>query len=221
MIARIDQTVAALRVGGIRAGRGFPQGMQAVLEEPVVAVSVDHTDRQETVLKVRICAAAALGGRACEDLAQTVARLLHSENAHCEVGSCRFDGETGLFGVEVLAVWQEFVADPVKIDEKLLPYVTDFSAVQTRQVAKVADEETGVISIVNEAEGWTVTVKERLPLGETAAVDQTEPFTLTVHRENGVETYASCYWISIALEETNCGLRRTRIAKSLAERVVE
>lgn len=220
VISRIESTVAALRAGGVHADRGFPQGMQTGLTEPVVAVSVEHSDRQESVLKARICGPAAQGGRVCEDLAQTVAQLLRGENAHCEVGSCRFDGDTGLFTVEVLAAWQVFLADPVKIDGKVLAYVTELSAVQTRQVAQAADEETGVVTIVNEADGWTLSVTEWLPLGENAAVDQNEPFTLTVHRENCVETYASCYWTSITLEETNSGLIRKRVAKSWEERVV-
>lgn len=221
VITRVRDTVAALQAGGLRAGRGYPQGWQPVPDSPVVAVSVDHADGQETALKVWVLGPAAQGGSVCENLAQAAARILRAQNARCTVGACRFDKETGLFAVEILAVWQEYLPCAVKVGQEQLSCVTDLSAVQTRQVTQVTDEETGETTFVSQLAGWVVTIRELLPAGEVPAVEETDEFTLTVTRENGVEVYSQCQWHSITLEETDGGVIRQRIAKTEEERVVK
>lgn len=221
VITRIQDAVVALRAGGLRADWGYPQGWQATPESAVVAVSVAHSDPQETALKVWVLGPAAQGGRTCEDLAQTAAQILRAQNARCTVGECHFDEETGLFMVQILAVWQESLPCSIRIGQTLLANVTDFSAVQNRQVTRVTDEETGEITLVGEMVSWTVTIRERLPVGEIAAVEAADGFTLTVTGENGVETYPQCYWQSITLEQSADGLIRQRVAKSWEERVVQ
>lgn len=220
-MAKIHDAITALRAGGVRADWGHPQGIQMVPDSPIAAVSVAHSNQQETALQVWILGSAGQGGRVCEEVAQNAAGILRGLNACCEVGACQFDGETGLLTVEILAAWQVFLESQVAVDQVSLPYATDFSAVQTRQVTRAVDEETGEVTYTSDAVGWTLTIRELLPMGETAAVDGANAFTLTVSRENGVETYPQCYWSSVTLQETNSGLLRERTAKSWEERVIE
>jgi hypothetical protein len=109
----------------------------------------------------------------------------------------------------------------VQIDNAILAYATEFSAVQTRQVQQVTDPQTGEKSVVNEEVIWTVAIQELLPFREIMVVDHKESFTLRVKHENCTEIYPECYWLSITLEETDGGLIRKRIARSWTERVIE
>lgn len=218
---RLNHTVAALQAAGIRADRGYPGSLVQVPETPIVAVTVERSSQKETVLAVTIYGPARQGGRVCEELAQEVADALRSLAARCEVGSCRFEEESGLFRLQILAAWKQNLHNQVRIDGQVLVFANEFSAVQTRQVEKVTDEETGQESVVNEEVIWTVAVQELLPFSQAMEVDHKEAFTLSVVHENCVETYPGCYWLSITLEETDGGLIRKRIARSWTERIVE
>ena len=218
---RVRYTLEALQSAGIRAQRGFPgDGMQAI-GEPVVAVTVEASDQKQIQLAVTVYGPGHLGGRVCEELAQTVAEVLRQKRGRCQVGACRFDGETGLFSVKVAAVWMESLHNTVQIDEATLTYATAFSAVQTRQVQQQTDPETGETSVVNEEVIWTVAIEELLPFREVMVVDHKGAFTLRVKHENCTEIYPQCYWLSITLEEGNGGLIRKRIARSWTERIIE
>jgi hypothetical protein len=137
------------------------------------------------------------------------------------VGECSFDSESGLFCVEVTAVWLESLHNTVPIDNATLAYATEFSAVQTRQVQQVTDSQTGQKQVVNEEVIWTVAIEELLPFREVMVVDHKGSFTLRVMHDNCTEIYPECYWLSITLEEGDGGLIRKRIARSWTERVIE
>ena len=109
----------------------------------------------------------------------------------------------------------------VQIDNEMLDYATEFSAVQTRQVQQVTNGETGEISMVSEEMVWTVAIQELLPFWEEIEADQKAAFTLRVEHENCTEVYPRCYWLSITLEEGDGGVIRKRIARSWTERVIE
>lgn len=221
MISQVNAVVAALRAAGIRADRGNGQALQPTIQSAVAAVSVAHADEQEQKLKVCILAPAEQGGRVCEELAQTTASLLRQQNASCTVGPCQFDGEMGLFVVEILAAWQLFLESQVFVDQQKLPYVTELSAAQTRQMEAFTNGETGESTVVRKAKGWEVTIQELLPVGATAAVEPMEAFTLKVMRKGWVETYPDCYWSSILLQDTQTGILRRRTAVSWSERTVQ
>ena len=220
-MTRVGYTVEALQAAGIRAQRGHPSDMAHALSGPVAAVTVEHSDQKQIRLAVTVYGPACQGGRVCEELAQTVADVLRAKRGRCQVGSCSFDGESGLFVVKVTAVWLESLHNTVQIDNATLAYATDFSAVQTRQVQQVTDPETGEKSVVNEEVIWTVAIQEMLPFREVMEVDHKEAFTLRVMHENCTEIYPGCYWLSITLEEGDGGLIRKRIARSWTERVIE
>lgn len=221
VITRINDVTAALQAGGLRADRGYPAQCQSMPSSPVVTVTVAYSNEKETALQVCVLGPMTLGGRVCEDLAQTAAQLLRETDACCRVGGCRFDEEMRLFAVDIVAVWQEYLTDRVMIGDEALEYVTDISTEHTRQVAQVTDEETGLTVLMNETVGWTVTVWELLPFDTEIGEDAQEAFTLKIIRESGTETYPQCYWTSITLEKSDNGRLRKRVAQSWSERVTE
>lgn len=216
----MNWTFEVLQTLGIPAERGYPAAKLQMPEETVAAVTVERSTPKEAVLAIHILGPAGQGGRVCEDAAQSVATALLEKMASCQVGPCQFDSTTGIFSVKVLAHWTEFLEDSVFVGADLVSCATEFSAVQTRQVQQVEDEETGQVSIVNRDVIWTIALQEQLPLREVPAVDTKEAFALTVVHENCKEVYPQCYWLSITLEENDKGLLRKRIARSWTERVV-
>ncbi len=218
---QVENAVLALKNAGIRAERGFPGELSPAILEPVVAVTVEHSDQKKIRLAATVYGPGHLGGRVCEELAQTVADVLREKRGICQVRECGFDPESGLFSVKVMALWMQSLHNTVQIDNATLAYATDFSAVQTRQVQQVADPETGEKQVVNEDVIWTVAIQELLPFREVMVVDHKESFTLRVKHENCTEIYPECYWLSITLEEGDGGLVRKRIARSWTERVIE
>lgn len=208
----------ALQAVGIPVQRGYPAAKLPPLSQPEAAITIQQSDLKRTELAVWICGPIAA---ACEDTAQTAADALRQQRAFCQVEACQFDGKSGLFSVKIQAVWQESLTNQLKLDKNVMVYATEFSAVQTRQVQQVKDEETGQTQVVNEEVVWTIAVQEQLPFREVIEVEGKESFTLTVTHENYVEIYPECYWLSITLEENGAGLLRKRIARSWTERIVE
>lgn len=208
----------ALQAVGIPVQRGYPAAKLPPLSQPEAAITIQQSDLKRTELAVWICGPIAA---ACEDTAQTAADALRQQRAFCQVEACQFDGKCGLFSVKIQAVWQESLTNQLKLDKNVMVYATEFSAVQTRQVQQVKDEETGQTQVVNEEVVWTIAVQEQLPFREVIEVEGKESFTLTVTHENYVEIYPECYWLSITLEENGAGLLRKRIARSWTERIVE
>lgn len=218
---RLNHTVTALQNAGFRADCGYPGKLVQVPDSPIITVTIERSSQKEIVLAVTIYGPPELGGQICEELAQEVAATLRGLAARCEVGICQFEDASGLFRLKVLATWKKNLHNRVRIDGQSLVYANEFSAVQTRQVEKVVDEETGQEQVINEEVIWTVAVQELLPFSQAMEVDHKEAFTLSVVHENCVETYPECYWLSITLEETDGGLIRKRIARSWTERIVE
>ena len=214
----LTMAINALKAVGIPVKRGYPDGKLPPLSQPEAAVTIEQSDLQRTELAVWICGPIAA---ACEDVAQIAADALRKQRAFCQVEACQFDGKSGLFSVKIQAVWQEKLINQLKLNQNVIVYATEFSAVQTRQVQQIKDEETGQMHVVNEEVVWTIAVQEQLPFREVIEVEGKESFTLTVTHENYVEIYPNCYWLSITLEENGAGLLRKRIARSWTERIVE
>ncbi len=221
VIRYVDNALNALRAAGIRAERGFPAAQAPALQDAMVAVTVEASDQKQIVLAATVYGPAAQGGQVCEELAQQAAQVLREKRARCQVDSCRFDGESGLFSVKITANWLKTVHNYIQVDNVALAFVTDFSAVQTRQVQQVTDPETGEKSVVNEEVIWTVAIQELLPFSAGMDVDHKESFTLRVWHDTFREFYPECYWLSITLEEVDGGLMRKRIARSWTERIIE
>lgn len=219
-MGRMEYAISALQEAGIRADRGYPGKMVIDPESPIVTVTVEASSQREIVLAATVYGPAEQGGQICEELAQTTAEVLRSKKARCEVEACRYDPDVGMYSLRILATWKNFSHNVVRINGAALVYVTDFSAVQTRQVEPVVDEVTGQVNVINEEVIWTVAVQELLPFSEVMEVDPMDAFTLSVVHDNCTETYPECYWLSITLEEADGGLIRKRIARSWVERTV-
>ena len=215
---RIYMTVQTLRAAGIMAMRGYPKGKLPAFEGIAASVTLGGSDQRQTRLEVNVFGH---DGQLCETAAQQVAQVLRDQAACCSVGSCTFDGPSELFAVKVAAVWREGLHDQVQVDGTALPYATDISAVQTRQVKQEKDTQTGAVEVVNEETVWTVAIQEWLPFGQTPEVDQTGAFDLKILRQNATEVYPDCCWLSITLEEGDGGVIRKRIARTWAQRVIE
>lgn len=221
VIDRLDYVISALSNHNIRADRGYPVQLQPLPETPIAAVTVVRASQRETVVAVDIFTTAQQGGRVCEERAQYAAKVLRNSDGRCEVGACAFDEKIGLFTARVLSTWKEYLVNQVRIDGKTLVRVTDFSAVQTRQVEQVEDEKTGEKSVVNEEVIWTVAIQELLPFDEVILVEEKSAFTLELIHNTFTEIFPECYWLSITIEEGDGGLIRKRIARSWTERIVE
>ena len=210
---RINTAVNALKAAGISAVRGYPEGMIPDLKSAMAAVTVASSDLRSTELAVTIFSPK---GVDCEQYAQQAARVLRSQGFVCKVGACDFDGVSQLFSVKVTALWKESLHNKVLINDQILSYATDFSAVQTRQVQPANDG-----GVAQGEKVWTLAVQEWLPFTEPVTADQQGAFTLRVMHENCTEIYANCYWLSITLEEGDGGLVRKRIARTWMERVIQ
>ena len=217
----LDLVISQLDEAGIPAQRGYPNTMVQIPEQPVAAITVEGSTMKQVQFGVWIFGPGCLGGTICEDAAQRAAEVLRKKRFGCSVGPCRFDGKIDMFSVKILTEWKVPLVDSVQVNEKLLGFTTAFSAVQTRQVEQVTDEETGKVSVVNEEVIWTIAIQELLPFREAVEVERKDAFTLTVTHENCTEIYPQCYWLSITLEETEEGILRKRIARSWTERIVE
>lgn len=214
----MKMAINALKAAGIPVQRGYPDGKLPSLRQPEAAITIERSDTKQTELAVWIFSPIAV---TCEDTAQIAADALRKQRAFCQVEKCQYDGRSNLFSVKIQAVWQEKLINQLKLNQNVIVYATEFSAVQTRQVQQLKDEETGQTQVVNEEVVWTIAVQEQLPFREVIEVEGKGAFTLTVTHENYVEIYPNCYWLSITLEENGAGLLRKRIARSWTERIVE
>ncbi len=214
---RLTTAINALSAEGIVTERGYPDRNIRVPNLPAAAITVERADGRETVLAVWICGPMAA---ACEDTAQVAAKALRQKLAFCQVEACRFDEKSGLFSVKIQALWKENLVNTIRLNQDVLAYATEFSAVQTRQVQQVTEEETGEVQAVNEEVIWTIALQEQLPFEEARSVENETPFALTVYRQTHMEIYPDCHWLSITLEENGAGLLCKRIARSWSERVV-
>lgn len=215
---RLTAAIRALANAGIPTERGYPNRRIRVSNQTVAAVTVERTDSKETVLAVWICGSVAA---ACEDVAETAAHVLRQEMAFCQVEDCRFDHQSGLFSVKILALWKECLASTISCNGKQLTYATLFSAERTCQIRRMTDEATGENRVEKEEAFWTLTVQEQLPLGVATEAGEQNAFALTVAHGGYEETFPACHWISVILEENDAGFLRRRTARSWAERIVK
>lgn len=215
---RITQAVDALNGAGLRAQRGYPNGVMPNLTGPVAAVNVGMISAEQTKLLVQVYAAK--DGITCEDSAQIASEALADIGALCTVENCRWDSRAGVFFCPVTAIWQEHADCTVMIGSKTLPYATGVTAKKHISRVQVTDPETGNTTEECRNLGWSVTIEEMLPADYMPASDAQSDFTVFIFRPAGTERYEKCQWIQILLENVPGGLRRTRIARTWEARAV-
>lgn len=230
MVEKIKQVVDTLCTGEIRAKRGYPEDQYFHPEHPVAAVYLESVHGQSVTVAAQIFAEKAAD---CEDCADTALGLLASLQGTCQVESCKFDRQMGLFSLRVLIRWDpETESEPepepepevslpyaLQLDQKEMPYVTAFSAVFTGELYQSTSED-GETSIGYNAKVWTLTVEELLPPETAPEEDDGETFTISVIRQGGTESYPQCRWDTVRRTETASGVRQVRIAKTWEERSV-
>ncbi|MBE6977678.1 MAG: hypothetical protein E7438_03445 [Ruminococcaceae bacterium] len=210
-----------LEMIGIQAGEGYPGGRMPDIREPYVALSLKEYDENGLTVAADVYVPVSLGGTACEKTAVEVADAMTGLMAQCSVGQIRYDAQTGLFAVGVLVTWARMTFSLVRVNEEQVDYVVDFSAVRKQVRLPYVTEDGMQTEVTVGGIQWTVTLVDELPRDEMAKNDVTGVFTLTVEREGGTETYPDCVWTQVTLEDRKNSIRRTRVAETNRERIVE
>lgn len=215
----LADVMTAVRNSGLRVQRAYPGTKIPAISEPVAAVrrqGADLQDNSETVV-VTILSPGELGAQVCEDAALAAGRVLAELGAICTVAECGFDGQTGLFSVNVTArlVEEEEVQEEpeeprveVTLGTAQLRCVVDFTAWRT-----VDDEVTALSDAL-----WNFQLEEFFPTGTQEEAAPTEPFSLKMTLGSVTERYSECVWIYEKRVAEGSGIRqiRTGIAGSKA-----
>lgn len=218
--SRITQVIHALQVAGFWTARGNVCEPMPEPSGPVAAVYPKTLTAQESVVAVEVFTTAAQGGIVCEDAAMDVLELLTAQGAVCKMGSCSFNGRTGLFSVTVTAQFAETLPFDVLIDEQRLPYVTKIEISRRTELSRVTIGTTGVTTTVATDHGWQITLTEHLPADTPPEKQGEDPFSLSVQHPGGVEQYAQCCWEMESITRTPESMRRVRSARTWAEKIV-
>lgn len=204
---RITQVVDALQAAGFRADRGFPGKKIPDITTPAVAVNLGEQNRERVMLLVNVYCSGDLGGVYCEDQSLAVAATLKSIGGNCSVGSCAFQSKSGLFCVEIKAVWSNVPPVRVLVEGTELPYVTAVTAQQSW--GEVYGDDGTTVSIQR---GWSVFVEEMLPPGSFLMEKEEIPFDILLCHDGGSEEYSGCYWDLVTSKVTTDGVYRKREA---------
>ena len=103
----VGDAIVHLHAAGIRAKRGYPGSRMPQLTGAVAAVNVYKEEPGRTTLIAEVCAPMSMGVYACEDLAAKVAKAWNNAGAACSYGNHKFDGQSGIYYLTVLGVWED------------------------------------------------------------------------------------------------------------------
>ena len=195
----LENAVQALRTAGFDTERGFfGAGIQRITG-PVCAVNLQSAAlfSGSCTVTVRVLSPAELGAEDCEDAALQAAQALRGDASACHVGRCSFDGRTGLFSVEITAV---FLTD--------LPSVT-LGTTAMKYVRSFTSWRTGENDGVNwSAEPWEFQIEEYIPLGCEEQEFPEENFTVSYTRDGKTEGYLESSWTYRKRQQDAGGLRQ-------------
>jgi hypothetical protein len=208
--------IEALRGADIRADEAYPGRRIPTLTGAVAAVRLGKVDRsvRRTAVQVVIMSPSADGGSACERTALRAVEALQNMGGSCVKDVCRFDEMANVFYSEIEAAffgspeesgWSAGPGYAVKINAQPMEHTVSFAA------ERKTDNE--VTAIANAR--WEFTLEELLPPGTGEPPDPAEPFTVTVMRSSGQESFTECTLISVKREETIRGV--TQIRKGTAK----
>ena len=207
----VSEGISKLTTGGIRAAEAYPGKRIPALTGAVAAVRLGKVDRsvRMTHLEVVVMSPAASGGSACESTALKAVEILQEMGGTCVKTVCKFDEmadvfyiniDVEFFGTALPDSWSAGPGYAVKIGAQAMNYVTSFLA------QRETDKE--VTAIANAK--WRFTMEELLPPGTSEPSDPAEPFTITVTRSGGEETFSNCTWTSVKREQTIRGVSQIR-----------
>ena len=209
--------IEALAAADIRADEAYPGRRIPALTGPVAAVRLGKLDRsvRTTAVEVVVMSPASGGGMLCENTALRAVEMLQAVGGTCVKDVCKFDEmadvfyiniEAEFFGTAMEGKWSPGPGYAISIGNQPMKYVVSFAAQRatSNEVTELANAQ------------WTFTMEELLPPGTGEPADPQEPFTLSVVRELGDETFTGCRFTSQHREDTIRGV--TQIRKGTAEK---
>lgn len=207
----VGNVISALQKAKLRADEAYPGGRIPALTGPVAAVRLGKVDRsvRTTAVQVIIISPADQGGAVCEATALRAIEALEGMDGTCLKGLCQFDDMADVFHTEITAEffgvamenkWSPGPGYAVRIGDQKMDWVTGFS------IRRQTDEE--ITSISNAV--WEFTMEELLGPGSVDPPDPSEPFTLTITRDNSDETFTGCTWTSVKRTDTLRGISQIR-----------
>lgn len=207
----VSEVISKLTAGGIRAAEAYPGKRIPALTGAVAAVRLGKVDRsvRMTHLEVVVMSPAASGGSTCETTALEAVEILQDMGGTCVKAVCKFDEmadvfyiniDVEFFGTALPDSWSAGPGYAVKIGAQAMNYVTSFQAQR--------ETDKDVTAIANAK--WKFTMEELLPPGTSEPSDPAEPFTITVTRSAGEETFSNCTWTSVKREQTIRGVSQIR-----------
>ena len=207
----VSEVISKLTAGGIRAAEAYPGKRIPALTGAVAAVRLGKVDRsvRMTHLEVVVMSPAASGGSTCETTALEAVEIVQDMGGTCVKAVCKFDEmadvfyiniDVEFFGTALPDSWSAGPGYAVKIGTQAMNYVTRF------QSQRETDKD--VVAIANAK--WHFTMEELLPPGTSEPSDPAEPFTITVTRSAGEETFSNCTWTSVKREQTIRGVSQIR-----------
>jgi len=213
----VSGVIDRLRSAGIRSDEAYPGRQIPALTGAVAAVRLGRVDRsvRTTRVQVVIMSPASLGGSSCEVTALRAVEVLQDMGGTCVKEMCRFDEMANVFYSEIDAAffgtalensWSAGPGYSVKLGAQPLDHVVRFSAQRS------TDKE---VTAIGDAK-WSFTLEELLPPGTSEPSDPAEPFTVTVSRPGGEESFTGCTWSMVKREETIRGV--TQIRQGIAEK---
>ena len=208
----VSEVISKLTTGGIRAAEAYPGKRIPALTGAVAAVRLGKVDRsvRTTHLEVVVMSPAASGGSACETTALKAVGILQNMGGTCVKAMCKFDEmadvfyiniDVEFFGTALPNSWSAGPGYAVKIGTQPMNYVIRF------QSQRETDKD--VTAIANAK--WRFTVEELLPPGTSEPPDPSEPFSVSVSRSGGDESFTGCTWISVKREDTIKGVSQVRV----------
>ena len=207
----VSNVIDKLSLGGIRSAEAYPGKRIPALSGPVAAVRLGKVDRsvRTTHVEVIIMSPSATGGSACELAALQAVEILQNMGGTCIKEVCKFDEmanvfyinlDVSFFGTALPDSWSAGPGYAIKIGAQAMNYVTSF------QSRRAVDSAATAIADAK----WKFTMEELFPPGTGEPSPPAEPFTITVTRKLGEETFTNCTWTSVKREDTIRGVSQIR-----------
>lgn len=208
----IENVLAALEAAGLNAGNAYRGDQMPHVTGPYVAVSLEkleHTARKATVLAT-VLVPMEQGGSLCQEKAVIAGQAMEALGGVCVQEACQFHGYAQAYYIRVLGTfcggavmdeWEKTSDFTVMLDTQTISNAVSFRAEQAVDEATGTPLSTAV---------WSFRLEEEYGRGEAPKPDPIEPFTMTVKRSTGTETFSECSWVSVQLVNTATGLRQVR-----------
>lgn len=228
----LELVLKKLREAGFRADLAYPGDKAPRIGQTVAAVHIRKVDpvRASMTLAVIILAPEVRGGAGCELEALRVMEVLGLTGAVCVQNGCRYDSQTRVYTVEILAEYSGVIGANacalgpgirLYINEEEMTYAQSFTAEKTSDPRVM--HEMGGRDAVDVSLGpwvWKLKLEELMPIGVIGFSQPQEGFTLRLRGLQGEEVFSGCCWASARYEYTPGGVRRIREGYALAREEV-